>query len=184
MEFIKINSKQRVIFLLSLFFSIALVQFVFINSIGYNLLSTNKKWNWNIQYLFPQGWSFFTKDSREPLTILYRVTNGKAVLLDTKNGSSNSLYGLSRENRLLLIETTQILTQIDSSYWSIINNKNAFDSFLKETKSYSIANYALNSKLHGNLLVLQQEPCPWSWRKNRDNLFMPGRGIKLNVIMK
>ena len=175
------TKSHKVYFLLNLFISLTFIFIVFINSIGYNLLTFNTKWSFELQFLFPQGWSFFTKDPREEQTIIYKQENNKLEELNLKNGATSSWLGITRYNRIMLIELIQITNQVDSSKWSNINSKENFKIFTDTTTAIEVINFVNNAQLEGNFIIIKQKPIPWSWRANRNNLFMPAKGIKLKL---
>ena len=178
MEHTKAN---KVYFLLNFFLSLTFLFVIFINSIGYNLLTFNKKWSFELQFLFPQGWGFFTKDPREDQTTIYKEENNSLKELDLKNGAPNSWLGMTRKNRIMLIELIQIINQVDSSNWKGIDSKEKMKAFTDTTKAIEVINFVNNAQLEGNFFVIKQKPVPWSWRANKNNLFMPAKGIKLKL---
>lgn len=177
------SSKTRGYFLLNLIIALIFIFMVFINSIGYNLLTFNKKWAFELQFLFPQGWAFFTKDPRDVQTTLYKIENRTLSELNMKNGATNALFGISRKNRIMLIELAQIVNQIDSISWKDINSKEALLTFSDTAKAIEIGNFVNHSNLVGEYLITKQRPLPWSWRENRDNLFMSAKVVKVKLII-
>jgi antimicrobial peptide system SdpA family protein len=176
------SKNVKAYFLLSLIISILFVKIVFTNSIGYNLLTNNSKWNREIQFLFPQGWAFFTKDPREEQTRFYKLSKNDLQELDFKNGSINSSFGISRKNRIMLIETAQIVNQIDNSLWVDLKSKEDLETYKDTTKSLEIINFVNKAEIeNGDYVILKQRPVPWSWRENKDNLFMPAKAIKIKL---
>jgi antimicrobial peptide system SdpA family protein len=177
------SRKTKCYFLLNLIISVLFIFTVFINSIGYNLLTFNKKWAFELQFLFPQGWAFFTKDPRDEQTTLYKIKNKELFELNMKNGATNALFGISRRNRIMLIELAQVVNQIDTINWKAITSKEALLTFSDTAKAIEIVNFVNHSNLNGDYLIIKQKPLPWSWRENRDNLFMPAKVIKVKLII-
>lgn len=176
------SKNVKVYFLLSLLISVLFVKIVFVNSIGYNLLTDNSRWNKEIQFLFPQGWAFFTKDPREEHTIFYKIDKNNLQELDFKNGAMNSSFGISRKNRIMLIEIAQIVNQIDSVSWVDLKSKEDLNTYKDTTKSLEVINFVNKAELeNGDYMIVKQRPVPWSWRENKDNLFMPAKGVKIKL---
>lgn len=177
-------SKQtKCYFLLNLVISVLFIFIVFINSIGYNLLTLNKKWCFELQFLFPQGWAFFTKDPRDEQTTLYKIENQKNIEINMKNGATNAFFGISRKNRIMLIELAQIVNQLDTNSWKVIKSKEEFLTYSDTAKAVEIINFVNHSIFKGEYLITKQKPLPWSWRENRDSLFMPAKVTKVKLFI-
>jgi antimicrobial peptide system SdpA family protein len=174
------SKKNKFYFLLNLSLSTIFVLLVFINSIGYNLLTINKKWAIEFQYLFPQGWAFFTKDPRGEQTYIYNLNKSEMKLLNLRNSAKESCFGISRKNRIILIEEFQIINQIDSTKWKIINSQEDLIFFKDTSKSIDIINFVNKPELIGEYIFLKQKTLPWSWSWNK-SLYMPAKAIKIKL---
>ncbi|WP_410479179.1 hypothetical protein [Pedobacter miscanthi] len=79
----------------------------------FNISSTVKR---NTFYFLPQGWAFFTRDSREEKLWAYKRTyNGSLVPLSPPGGSFTYLFGINREGRKLTAEYNRLLIGVDSA---------------------------------------------------------------------
>jgi antimicrobial peptide system SdpA family protein len=168
----------------TLIFSLLIIT-TFVNSIGYNLLTNNRNWNTNFQFLFPEGWAFFTKDATDELTTLYAVQRkGETVSLqevDIRNGSPKAWFGISRSNRLLHVEMYQIINQIDLVNWVPVAQKDTLLAKVAAASPGEIVNFVQHPVLNGEYVIVKQKPVPWSWRKNKENLFMPGTFAHIKI---
>lgn len=72
--------------------------------------------------VIPQGWGFFTKDSREPSWTVLRVDDGD--LVTPKTGAANSLtsfLGVSRNHRVVGLEQIEWLSLLERDQVSAIS---------------------------------------------------------------
>lgn len=126
----------------------------------------------------PQGWGFFTRDPRENIINVYKRKDGKLFKVTKTNSSSESYFGISRENRLKNIELGIITSKFKDVQWSE-GAKNNF--VLENIKTDTITHNFKPQHFFGEYYIVEQERIPWAWAKNYRNLVMPYKYIKIYV---
>lgn len=149
----------------------------------YNPLTPSKSFRLELSLLAPQGWAFFTRNAREPNTFVYKKRKDKLVLIDfQKNSSRQNGYGVSRNARLLSVEITELLKQIDTSKWSS-SSRASLTNQCNSAKTVEVVNYSVNPILKDTILIESREKIPWAWIKSYDKITMSSKTIKLYVTL-
>ena len=135
----------------------------------------------NVLAVIPQGWTFFTRDAREPRLYLYeRSVNGWARR-SQRNASVSSFYGLKRSAARLGVEMSVFVHAVPDEAWKPTAEAIGRDFDDAALPSITVKNAALEKTVCGAVLLEQRPPVPWAWAKSADHLLMPGRVVKLNV---
>lgn len=140
----------------------------FITTLGDNVMNVQRKDKSIIQFLFPQGWGFFTRDPREPKYKLYRMEGGAPKLVNFQITSSKNSYGFSRLGSRIGMEMQRVKEQLPPpATWqtsTVDLEKMQLDSI-----AYPCTKPIAKEKLHyikaGNYILKEYQLSPWSWAK-------------------
>jgi len=182
------NSKDTTIILVksSVFIGWALIIFfVFISSIPSNPVSPPKKISSFVKVLAPQGFSFFTKNPKEPSPNIYQRVDSSWVKKNYKNFSSKNLFGLSKTSRAMMVELGSIMGKVPEKKWKkypLPIKQKLPDSLIRdiELPLFSLRNTSPTPTLCGLILVTKKEYIPWAWSKS-DHLEMPAESVILKL---
>ncbi len=140
----------------------------FITTLGDNVMNVSAAEKNVIQFLFPQGWGFFTRNPKEPNYKLYRIEDGKPQLVTFRITSSKNYYGLSRKGSRLGMEMHRIKSKLPpSAGWS--SSTTSLKDMRLDTLSYPCLDTV--SKLlyiqEGDYILKEYHLSPWSWAKHQ-----------------
>lgn len=140
-----------------------------------------------LKSILPEGWGFFTRDPQEPAYYLFSKIDGKwQSVLRSPNAASDNLLGLQRNSRAQGYEYGRFLSQIstDSAVWGKCKNLTLSECLNQneDFKSVEVKNVIENPTLCGDIWVVMRRPIPWAWYKDKKNINMPMRFIRINVI--
>lgn len=140
-------------------------------SIYFGNNSLNKYKNTYREYLtiLPQGWAFFTKNSREPLVHIYSYNNSSITPITYRNFSLENNFGASRHNRILNLEGTQLTKIIYKDSLKPVIKKSLniaeLEPFLLKHK-FIFKQYSIDKSktpdIKGKYLIIIQDQLPWS----------------------
>lgn len=137
-----------------------------------------------ISFVYPNRWSFFTKDPTEAyIYILQKSPTGYTLHPSFPNCSVENLFGLVNNARAVSMEYGLISSLIDSDLWNSNNGgANVLDVLERtEFKTLKIKKNAGITALEGALAFVKIEPLPYLWRQNFDQFKMPGLFVKITV---
>jgi len=129
---------------------------------------------------FPQGWGFFSKDPREEQFFAYDMKTGNSVFTFPNNRPEN-FFGLRRYGRAQGIEYGRIYSNIPPSAWSTCK-KDPMDCLNQLEKSIEVKNDIPNPTICGEVGVVNKKLVPWAWSKSRENIKMPSKVVRVNVL--
>ena len=127
---------------------------------------------------FPQGWGFFTRNPREEELILYRIEKDTTVRFTQTNSSSSSYFGLSRKNRLINIEASIVVSEVDDSLWIPMKGRELVLDL--NTYTDTIVNNFKPCHIQGDFFLVMQERIPWAWSES--DIIMPYKYVKVHII--
>lgn len=137
----------------------------------------------HVRQVLPQGWSFFTRDPREPRVFAYgKLDSGE--WRELSRGSVNSYrgaFGLHRGARAHGLELGLLLAELEGGTWIDCGRGEhppCLDSL--ESATGTVENQAARPVLCGTVGLVSQEPVPWAWR-GRDSVRMPLQGMVVEV---
>jgi antimicrobial peptide system SdpA family protein len=129
----------------------------------------------NYVSVFPQGWAFFTRSVRERSMALYSVNGSSLSRVELRGFEPEYYFGLSRKNRILTIELSNILYKIDRLPGKRPLNKDILlgddlsNYVSADTLFYNkIQRDAKTLVLKGKYVLVLQDYLPWSLVRNRD----------------
>lgn len=148
---------------------VAVVVFFFISIyFGNNPLNRKRKPEHQLASLFPEGWAFFTKNSTEPRLYVFKVESGKVFEVNLRNFSSEYFFGLSRNNRLLNMQFSNILKKscMDSlSHFDLkaTNTNHLIESIKLDTVKFNklLIEKSIAPNVTGQYLLAIQKMLPW-----------------------
>lgn len=112
-----------------------------------------------------QGWTFFTRDGREPKVSLYRATEGGFEKVQAKDSALSPNVGFSREGRLLGFETSMLLEKhpFDMSEWVVCNFSQRLEC-IERTPSNDDTDIEISGRfICGDIALLAERPIPFSY---------------------
>ncbi len=166
-----------------LIFWIGLLVSIILSNIPFNPISPKGRYKNFFHTLFPQGWSFFTRNPKENRLIIFRLkSNYKLKEIDIRNSAPNNYYGISRLNRIKGIELSMIDSQVGPNSWvqcdTEKDQKNAIDTLMPQI----VINRTCINSLCGLYILKKESPIPWAWHKNANRLEMPAKIAKVYVV--
>lgn len=153
------------------------------SSMPYNSLTPQlyNKENRFFKSIFPEGFSFFTRNPREPQVIIYTRDDQKEVI--ERSNSITYYFGFSRYGRALSIELSTIWETVRHQKWldCYIGNEQCFND--KILPFYVIENSSPSPLLCGEYYLKIVEPIPWAWAQSfkKNNKTMPCKAIRLSI---
>lgn len=181
--------KKVFVFIFSGILSLGLIIYIVIlfvpeNPIKIRYSNFNNK---EILRLFPQGWSFFTKNPRGYTYKLYRIIpnagNSNSVdYVSMVNSQASQYYGINREIRLTSAKLMQIATSIEDEAW--YNYRGNTKLLLNNPESISTINLVsmkIESRILRGLYCLEYtKPIPWSYANLKKDFHMPSKLVLIN----
>ncbi|MBB4071353.1 SdpA family antimicrobial peptide system protein [Canibacter oris] len=124
---------------------------------------------YHISRAFPQGWGFFTRDAREPSFSIAFKDNENKFTQWTQNPTFSSAYqfGLNRTPRLIISDTTEIVSQMTAkSAWKDCALTKNLDLCVTNATpvQVTINPIAFKTACGKQFLMIKQEPIPFAYR--------------------
>lgn len=159
--------------ILSFYGSIILVVIIFFKliSVYFGNSPINSSHSSKSQYvsIFPQGWAFFTKSSKEPQLYIFDCNSKQPDLKNLRSFTTDYYFGVSRKNRILNIEISNVFQQMEKDSVNRIVFKTADVNYIpKEIKKRNIiykkvfVKKGTTPNLNGKYLFITQIMLPWS----------------------
>lgn len=131
--------------------------------------------------VMPQGWSFFTRNPREPVDTVYvRRSDGWRVHSFTNNSVRN-LLGISREARGVGIELQPLLRGVAEDEWTDCNGAPLKCLTAASRHPVYVESTSLLKSVCGDAAVVRGPPVPWAWSREYGNIEMPAKILRLHV---
>ena len=166
--------------LIAFYISISIVILIFFTVLsvyfGNNPLNNSYTTKSKFISVFPQGWAFFTKSAKEPEFYIFECDKGKIKMKNLKNFSKDYYYGISRHNRILMIEANTILNKI--KYDSItgyrlttIKADNIVKKINLDTLKFNSVNVFKENvpDFKGKYLFVIKQQLPWALLNKKPN---------------
>jgi len=119
------------------------------------------------QFLFPQGWGFFSKDALEEEYSLYKldIKSNLFTRVSLKNSDKENLFGLSRNARLQMANEAQIFKSIKLLEHSKLKLKDLIidEKTLRNIDSLKTYNIKKPELAKGTYLCLKKGIVPFMW---------------------
>ena len=112
-----------------------------------------------------QGWTFFTRDGREPKITLFKKTDKGFEEVSTKDTVLSSNLGFSRAGRLLGFETSMLLEKhpFDSEKWSECTTPQHSDCAEEAPLQASTDLEIQGNFVCGESVLIAERPIPFSY---------------------
>jgi antimicrobial peptide system SdpA family protein len=119
-----------------------------------------------IQTVLPEGWAFFTISPRSPDIVVYGPASDHTWRRLTLNAHSGSgaLLGLNRRNRSQGTEVALVANQVPEQAWSECDRAPLDCLSGLAPQKRTVANFATQQTLCGEVGLIMQEVLPWAWR--------------------
>jgi antimicrobial peptide system SdpA family protein len=134
----------------------------------------------NLQYLFPQGWAFFTKSPKEILIDVYEIKDRKLQPVDMMNVSAANLFGFSRMARMKGYELSLVVSPVPAARWKKNTAPNLL-SHLNDTTMSVTNKYKFKYFDSGTYLFKQRLPVPWAWSGENQDEYTPYKTLKIKI---
>ena len=151
----------------------------FVNSVADSPLKPRQRARTNIMTVLPEGWSFFTRDPREPRTLLYRHSGTGWEHVSQRHADRANYFGFARLARVKMVETAALLDQVSPGQWTQVAA--GTDPLGMEVQVVKASNPAMSPLLCGELLVIERPPAPWAWSTSKAPVRMAGRAVRLSA---
>lgn len=112
-----------------------------------------------------QGWTFFTRDGREPRVTLFKETEEGFEAIQTADAALSANIGFSREGRLLGFETSMLLAKhpFDTDAWSDCTTYLLSDC-VEEATLHDSTDLEIKGKfVCGEIALIAERPVPFSY---------------------
>ncbi len=164
--------KKRAVFLITVLFNTFLVFFLVSLYFGYNPINYQSKNKIYATTIIPEGWAFFTRNSKEPLVHIVSVDTANNVLqpVDLRNGTVANFFGFRRLNRVVGIESLTLLFEAKKHSSATVYQKQALNlsgvlnTISADTLRYDTITVEKKRVPHikGKVLLVLQERLPWA----------------------
>lgn len=159
------------------------VYFIVVASFPFNPF-TNKiepKERQFIKTMLPEGFSFFTKNPREPYFRVYKIISGDSLnYMEMNPFSLTNLGGLIRRNKVVYVQLGGILEQLKGIKWATHRGVN--DLPLHNLKLIKVENESDTPLVCGKYLLEFRKPVPWAWSGSVRPGEMESKIIKINIL--
>lgn len=169
LSFMKNSLMLRLVFYGSAAFYVFVFALMAQSYAGNNPLNTLNNSIVHYVSLFPQGWAFFTKSPREPSLALYAVTNSHLDKIDLRGFESDYFFGISRKNRLIMMETGNVLKKLrdvpamKTLEKTVLYRDNLNNYISPDTLTFNkVSRDEKNIVLRGKYLLVMEDFLPWS----------------------
>jgi antimicrobial peptide system SdpA family protein len=129
----------------------------------------------------PEGWAFFTRSPRTPLTHAYGSDGAGSwtVLTTGSQATPANLMGLNRRARSQGTEISMLIHQIPTSAWSPCRGQPT-DCLSGLRTGLTVANRSTHRSVCGDVGIVLQDVTPWAWRTF--DPVMPSRVVRVVVL--
>lgn len=128
----------------------------------------------SVSFVIPQGWGFFTRSPREAVLETYRIPKGDRDMIEVlnKNTSWRNWFGLSRNNRFIGYEMSNLIGHIPREAWHSGVGFIA-DNIPDTTFSIDVKQPFKTFKRHTDYLLVQHKPIPITWVSQDQEKYRP-----------
>jgi len=179
-----LTSKKKYFILLNIIIWMFFGIVVLMGAMPRTPLMLNKSVKKKISKIYPNRWSFFTKNPKEEYIYILKK-DGKDYLFHKNfpNSSLSNVFGLINYQKAVGLEYGIITGQIDEDLWNVNENgDNLFEILKKDSlQSLSIKKTKDISKLSGEFVFVKIEPLPYLWRNKVNQFDMPCKFVKIII---
>ncbi len=163
--------KRTVMILMAMMMVAGYVYLNFITTFKTNVVQLSYLNDKGVQFFFPQGWGFFTRNPREAKYKLYQWKDEKLKLINYKITSSNNYFGFSRRGNRISMEIERLKDQLPkASNWTPATGQ-VHDleleslPFDEQFPKPDGVNYIEK----GKYIIMQYHITPWAWLRFHEN---------------
>lgn len=136
-----------------------------------------------LKSFLPEGFSFFTRDPREPRLFIYNIESDSLKLINLPNGSPQNMFGIFKTARAQNLEAGYLLSVIKEESWMKCDEGQGLQCSKNDKVPYiQIRNLYDSPLLCGKIMLVVRKPVPWAWSKNVAEELMPYDYLKLEII--
>jgi len=171
------KSAKHIVFFLSLIVVTTLIIFVVSSYFGNNRLNRSLARKKQMVSVLPEGWAFFTINSRSSRVYFFKVNSGKLEQINLRNQTLKNAFGFSRNNRIYNMQLDHLHSKLPHDSSTIQYQSRASDIYqlIARTNADTLKfnpltlNEKSNPYLESGLYVLcVQEMLPWAMiRRNK-----------------
>ncbi len=118
--------------------------------------------------IFMEAFGFFTKSPKHDETFdIYSISDNGATKLNLRNNSTYNLFGLSRKNRVRLVEIGKAVQSVGKDSWEVLDS-DIFEKVLlknSDTLVYKSVKLDVKGLNEGKYVITRSKPIPWEWNK-------------------
>lgn len=122
----------------------------------------------------PQGWAFFTRNPKENVVKLYKLSDRHNLeyINSTTSLSYKDLFGIKRHKRRISAELSEIISNMKKGEkWKEYRNVKVEDVSKEISTSDTITNNFVNPLLErGEYVIYSSKRLPWAWENSKVNL--------------
>ncbi|MCY4162584.1 MAG: SdpA family antimicrobial peptide system protein [Flavobacteriaceae bacterium] len=153
--------------------------FVFIASFKHQII-LGKSVKRQINYVFPEGWGFFTKDPRSLMMNIYRIEKGNINEINVSNHSWSNSLGFSRRARIIGFEASMIVSDIPKKLWIEDKSKN-IKSHIYDSVLIVKSNPYYKHITKGDFIFMIYKQIPYAWVNKSQEKFKPADFIRVRI---
>ena len=126
---------------------------------------------------FPQGWSFFTRDAREPRLFVFRQEGAKWKPANAGPSFAPKYWlGFDRSGRAQGIEVGLLYAELPKDAWHECQSV-PMVCLEREVAAFSLQNVTPSPTLCGRIGIALIPPVPWEWARTGRDITMPSKVI-------
>ena len=133
-----------------------------------------------INYLFPQGWGFFTRNPREENVFVYSINKNKITEICLLNQSIENSFGFSRDTRLKAFDIAILIEKINNDEW-ISSSKQSMKEHLAIPTIKIKKTNNLQYFTKGLFFIKLKKTVPWKWANLNQEKYTPYQIVKIQV---
>lgn len=161
------NSTTRMIILgYTLLLCSGCAVFIFLNILFFTPMGSftsqlDQQNKYNFIFLFPQGWSFFTRDPKVDIFYFYQIKGNESLLISDQPFRMANYFGLNRSTRYLFEETEHLGKMLVDEQWTPCNE--SFDkcsSKIPKEKVLNLVNTFPLSRVCGPFYIKKTRTTP------------------------
>lgn len=173
--------KLSAIFIITVFVIFVFISSTVVSALPKGPLSFSKNTEYFLSTLIYQGWGFFSKDPRDPMLNAISLEDENEIMWP--HNRAKNFFGLKRTGRKQGIELGAFVSNIPEDDFQECRGdlKKCADN-IKDEDIIIVENENPRPDLCGIWAVAYEEHLPWSWGKSKDEVEMPSRVVKVEIL--
>lgn len=170
--------------------SLVVLSLLFLASVFYSLPSNvvdrrdGSTARTGVAQLLPNSWGFFTKPPNSSELAAFTVDDGKVnYALDFPHSRPQNLFGLTRAHRAQGPELARLTNGLKESAWIDCSETDGdcIVAASNDTPPEKVTNDIDVPSLCGDVIIVEREPVPWSYRNDFDGWRLEKQSVHLDV---